>query len=201
MSHVSHRCKIQTVNLNFFLLKTMITRLNFTHHVTFWYSKNFNAIVCAEIYVSCLHRSPANNACPSSFQLTGTSILQILLVWYLAGNYDLWALLRVLSQRTPKRNNFSIKEVKRQNQFKISCQKFHPRRCGSGTATLTDLATSHKRTNNNSVYSKYPQKFIYTHSWFIPLTFLTNSWFRSDERSRYVMTCCDNVVTKTVRKR
>ena len=28
----------------------------------------------------------------------------------------------------------------------------------------TDLATSSKRTNNNSVYSKYPQKFIYTHS-------------------------------------
>ena len=89
----------------------MITRLNFTEHVTFCYSKNFNAIVCAEIYVSCLHHSPANNACPSSFQLT--SILQILLVRYLAGNYDLCALLRVLSQRLPKRNNFSIKEVKK----------------------------------------------------------------------------------------
>ena len=28
----------------------------------------------------------------------------------------------------------------------------------------TDLSMSRKRTNNNSAYSKYPQKFIYTHS-------------------------------------
>ena len=60
--------------------------------------------------------------------------------------------------------------------------------CGSGTATLTLL---------NSVYSKYPKKFIYTHSWLIPLTFLTNTWFRSDEQSRNVMIWCDNAVTKT----
>ena len=65
----------------------------------------------------------------------------------------------------------------------------------------TDFTTSRKRTNNNSVYSKYPQKFIYTHSWFIPLTFLTNSWFRGDERSRNVMIWCVNTVTETVRKR